>query len=76
LLVLELAEIHQLADRRARGGGNLHQVELSVARRFSCLLDGQDAELAPVLVDQSDFRYPDAVVDPELLVDATFLLRW
>src|SRR5208282_546567 len=69
-LVAELAEIHDLADGRHGGRGNLHQVE----PRFARLLDGferlHDAELPAVCVNYADLAFTDAFIHAVLTIDA------
>ena len=74
LLVLELAEVEDLADRRLGLGVDLDEVEallLGHAERFVGL---QHAEHAAVGGDDADFGDADAVVDSDL-VPALLLAR-
>src|ERR687885_695271 len=65
-LVLELAEVHELADRGAGQRGDLDQVEVGLLRQLQRLLDADDADLLPVGADQPHLGDADAVVDPGL----------
>jgi hypothetical protein len=63
LLVEKLAVIGDLANRRIRRGGNLHQIQPAFpghAKRFKRL---HDAELTAVFVNHPDFASSDAFVD-------------
>ena len=64
--VLELAEVHELADRRAGRGGHLDQVEVSLLGQPQRVLDAHDADLLAVGSDEPHLGYPDAVVDAGL----------
>jgi hypothetical protein len=69
LLVEELAEVHDAADRRLGRRGHLHQVESRCLSHPQGLLHRHDSGLATFGVDQAHLAYPDAVVDPRCLVD-------
>ena len=77
-LVLELAVVHELADRRAGGGGDLDEVELGLLRQPQGVLDAHDADLLAVRADQADLGNADAVVDARLCADgvSSFRRRW
>ncbi|GGE64485.1 hypothetical protein GCM10011401_09500 [Nesterenkonia cremea] len=62
-LVLPLAEVHQLADRRFRIRGYLDQVEISLRGEPQSIFDSDDADLFPLRADEADLRYTDPVVD-------------
>ena len=66
LLVLELAEVHDPADRRRRFRRDLDQVELPLLRDPERLGDRQDTELLALRADDPDFPRPNALVDPEI----------
>ena len=64
LLVEELPGVHDPADRRGRGGRDLHEVHALLLREHQGLRRRHDSELRAVLVDDTDLSRPDAVVDP------------
>jgi hypothetical protein len=68
LLILELAEVHDPADRRLLVGSHLHQIQTGFPREAECLLRGDDAELPAFGGDDPNRR------DPNLLVYAVLLL--
>ena len=70
-LVLVLAEIHQLADRRTGRGRNLDQVEISFLCQPKCVLDPDDAYLLTVRSDQSHLGNADALVDAQFNGDGS-----
>jgi hypothetical protein len=63
LLVLVLRVVEQAADRRARVGGDLDQVEVGLAGDPARLVGVDDADLLTVGTDQADLRNADALVD-------------
>ena len=73
-LVLELAVVHELADRRARGRSDLDEVEVGLLGEPQGVLDAHDADLLAVRADQADLRHADAVVDARLSADADLLV--
>src|SRR5689334_15312515 len=75
LLVEELAEVHDAADRRLGGRSDLDQVEPLRARPRQSLLDGDDPRLPALLIHQAHLAHPDPLVDPRRLVD-TQLTPW
>jgi hypothetical protein len=68
-LVLELAEVHELAHRRTGVRGNLDQVEIGFLRESECVLNADDTDLFAVRSDKSDLWYADPVIDPGLDAD-------
>lgn len=42
LLILELAIVHDSANRRVGGGGHLNQIQLTGFRRLQCFTQGKD----------------------------------
>ena len=64
LLVLVAAEVHQAGDGRVGLGGDFDEVHAGGAGHRDRLGGLYDADLVAVLVDQSDFRHTDALVDP------------
>ena len=53
LLVFELAEVENFADRRIGVGRNLDQVESRIVGRLKRLVDGYDADLFAVGIYQA-----------------------
>ena len=68
-LVLELAVVHELADRRAGHRGDLDEVEVCLLRQPQRVADGDDADLLTVRTDQAHLVDADPVVDPGLSAD-------
>ena len=68
LLVLILPEIHDPADGRHGGGGDLHQVQPLLLGDDEGLRRRHDAELLPVIVDDPNFPDADAFVDANTVV--------
>ncbi len=67
LLVLVLGVVEHTADGRARVGGDLDQVEVTLLRVLERVGRLHDADLVPVLADQANLGHADAVVDPGLV---------
>jgi hypothetical protein len=67
LLVLVLGVVEQPADRRARVGGDLDQVEIGLAGDLQGLLGVDDTDLLAVGADQADLGNADALIDPGLV---------
>ena len=65
-LVLELPEVHELADRGTSVRGNLDQVEIRLLRETQRVLDANDADLLTVRADQTYLRHADPLVDSGL----------
>jgi hypothetical protein len=65
--VLELAEIHDPADRGLGHRRDLDQIELGCIRLGDRFRQGDDSELLAVDTDQAYFRGVDFAVDPLLL---------
>src|SRR3954453_900927 len=61
-LVLELAEVHELAHRRPRHRSNLDQVQVDVRGQLKGALQGDDAHLFTLRTDQTDLTSPDLFV--------------
>src|SRR5271168_2012722 len=74
--VAELAEVHDLADRRHGCRRNLHQIQ----PRFPGLLHGlerlHDPELPAICVNPPDFTFPDAFIYAVLLIDPDTHASW
>jgi hypothetical protein len=69
-LVLELAEVHELADRGSGHGRDLDEVEVGLLGQPQRVADGDDADLLAVGPDQSHLGDADPVVDAWLSADA------
>src|SRR4051794_30114034 len=61
-LVLELAEVHELAHRRARHRRYLDQIQVDVRSQLQGALERDDAHLLTLGADQTDFPCPDLLV--------------
>ena len=70
-LVLELAVVHELADRRARHRGHLDQIQIGFRGQFEGLADRHDADLLTLGTDEAYLGYADPVVDPRFRTDGT-----
>ena len=68
-LVLELAVVHELADRRPRHRRDLDEVEVAVLGELEGLVDRHDADLLAGGTDQPDLGDADPVVDAGLSAD-------
>ena len=65
---LVLAEIHDPADRRDRGGRDLHQVQTLLPCDRDGLRRRHDAELLPGVVDDADLADANPLVHPGPIV--------
>src|SRR4029077_13714379 len=63
LVVPVLAVIHDATDGRNRVGGHLDEIEVLGPRVLQGLVAPLDADLRPVVVDQSHLRYADGFID-------------
>src|SRR5205807_8227652 len=63
LLVLVLAVVHDLGNRRVGLGSHLDEVEVLAVGVVACLVRGLDSELAAVVVDQPDAGDANRIVD-------------
>jgi hypothetical protein len=70
LAVLLLTEVHDAADRGSLGRGDLDEVHIDFAGHAKGLQGGDDADLGPLVVDQTDLRYANPFIDPDLLFDS------
>jgi hypothetical protein len=70
-LVLELAVIHQFADRRPRSRRDLDEVEVGLLSQPKRLGYRDDADLLARWADQPHFGHPDAIVDSRFGADVT-----
>ena len=68
-LVLELAVVHDLADRRFGVRSYFDKVEIGIRGDAECVFDAHDAYLLTAWSDQADFRYANALVDAGLSAD-------
>jgi hypothetical protein len=68
LLVLVHPEVHDAADGRHRGGGDLDEIQSLGARERHGLRRRHDAQLLARVVDDADFPYSDAFVDADAIV--------
>src|SRR5699024_10466887 len=73
-LVLVLAEVHELDDRRPSGRGDLDQVEIRLLGKPGGVLDPDDADLFSVGADEPDLWNSDPVIDAGLRADVVLLL--
>jgi hypothetical protein len=62
LFVLELAKIHNLADRWFGVGGNLHQIQICLIREFHCFTRRDNTNILPFCVNQANFTITDLFV--------------
>lgn len=74
LLVLELAEIHDPANRRLLIRCHLHQIEAGVSRERHGIVGGHNTQLAAVGSDHSNRGDADLLVDAMLLLYGSRLL--
>src|SRR6266568_6551322 len=72
-LVLELAVVHELADRRPRGGRDLDQIEVGFLCQLERVVDRDDPDLLPHRPHEPDFGRTDALVDACFGADVTSL---
>src|ERR1700722_8965788 len=68
-LVLELAVVHDLANRRFGVWGYFDEVEICIRGDAQCVFDAHNAYLLTAWSDQADFGYADALVDAGLSAD-------
>ena len=61
LLILELSEVHDLADRWRRIRYDLDQVETPLSREFDCLRRTHKAKL-PSIIDHANLGNPDIFI--------------
>src|SRR5690606_19393249 len=66
-LVLELAVVHQAADRRAGRGGDFNQIDVVLLGHGHGFGRADNAQLLAIHADQADF------IDTDITVDAVFL---
>ena len=68
-LVLELAVVHDLANRRFGVWSYFDEVEIGIRGDAESVFDAHDAYLLATWSDQADFRYSNALVDAGLSAD-------
>src|SRR5688500_1813375 len=66
-LVLVLPVVENAADRRDRGGSDLHEVETLLLCEGERLERGHDAQLLTFIVDDPHLSDPDHLIDAEVL---------
>src|SRR5205823_10343374 len=72
-LVLELAVVHELADRWPCRGRDLDQVEVGLLGQPERIIQGNDPYLLAVRADEPYLGNPDALVDTGFDADVTSL---
>src|SRR5690606_33447262 len=76
-LVLVLAVVHDLADRRPGVGGDFDKVEIGFRGDAESVFDAHDSNLLTSRSDQTDFGYANALVDAGLSADgASYVVLW
>src|SRR3954464_8922445 len=68
-LVLELAVVHDLADRRFGVRRYFDKVEIGIRGDAEGVFDAHNANLLATWSDQADFRYSNALIDAGLSAD-------
>src|SRR5690606_9564060 len=66
LLILELAVVHQAADRWIRRGSHFHQIHIGLSGKAEGFLDADDANGLVVHAVQADFGSHDFTIQPML----------
>jgi len=61
-LVLELAEVHELAHWRAGHRSNFDQVQIHIRGQLESAFQGDDSYLFTLRADQADLPGPDLIV--------------
>ena len=75
VLVQEFPIIHDAANRRLRGWGNFHQIQVPFAGHLERFEGRQYADLFAFVTDHANFTCPDALVDADkTLVDTVLRL--
>lgn len=69
LLVLELAIVHDPADRRLLSRSDLYQIEAGRCCNLNGLFRFQNAKLLAIVGDDSDWCYADLLIDPLCFFD-------
>ncbi len=75
LLVAPLAVVHDAADRRARGRGDLDEIEAGLACEAQRLRGGDNSNLFFVLINQADGRDANLLVVTEVGRNSRTLLK-
>src|SRR5208283_2724082 len=68
LLIFEFAEIHDSANRRSLGRGDLHQIEVDLSRGLDRLVRRHDTQLLPVIANHTNGASTNLFVDPLCLL--------
>ena len=75
VLVQKFPVIHDAANRRLRGRGNLHQIQVSFAGHPQRLEGRHHANLLPFVTDHANLARPDALIHADkTLVDTVLRL--
>ena len=75
LLIEKFPIVHDAANRRLRGGGNLYQVQILIAGHFERFMRRHDADLLALIANHADFACTDALVCADkTLVDTNLRL--
>src|SRR6266566_5137326 len=75
LLIEKLPIVHDAANRRLRGGGNLYQVQILFAGHLERFMRRHDADLLALIANHADFACTDALVCADkTLVDTNLRL--
>lgn len=70
-LVLELAEVHELADRRPCRRGDFNEIKVRLLGQPESIGNRDNPDLLARWTYEPDFRYPDTVVDTRFSADVT-----
>jgi hypothetical protein len=76
LLVFELAEVHDAADRGLLQRRDLDQIESRGAGLLKRFVRGDDPELGPVVGNHADGRNADLLIDPLLFAFDRLVSYW
>ena len=68
LLVPELPIVHQATDRRPSIGSDFDKIQSCFGGPLSTLVKGDDPDLLPLGIDESDWADPNLVVDTDPLI--------
>ena len=72
-LLLELAVVHDFADRRFSVRGNLDKVQIGIVGKPACIFDTNDAYLLATGADEADLGYPNALINSSFSADCLLL---
>src|SRR5262249_8455769 len=76
LLVLELAEVEDLAHRRISVWGDFHQIEAGIGSHRQCLVALHDSHHLAAFVDEAKGHHADLLVDPRTVAGGREVHRW